>query len=150
MAPLTLNVRTMPVGLANPNMFGALPAAGALAAIASIATGAQAMTDAQTNRVGGMVTSYGLGLWRAGQSVRAFVGRRTRPSGRRKLYGVPARDLESRIADLEPVLSRVPPETHGRTARPHARSGRVSCRSNPAPARGLRATRIMVTASPRP
>src|SRR5262249_45340635 len=94
MAPLTLNVRTMPVGSANPNMFGALPAAGALAAIASIATRAQTITDAHTNRVGGMVNSYGLGLWRAGQSVRTFVGRRTRPSGRRKLYGVPARDLD--------------------------------------------------------
>src|SRR5262249_30996447 len=75
--------------------------AGALAAIASIATRAQTMTDAHTNRVGGMVNSYGLGLWRAGQSLRTFVGRRTRPNGRRKMYCVPAPDLDPGVPASE-------------------------------------------------
>src|SRR5829696_2323714 len=50
MLPLTLDVRTMPVGSANPNMLGPLPSAGALGAIPSAATRPQTMTHARTNR----------------------------------------------------------------------------------------------------
>src|SRR4029450_13872841 len=52
MLPLTLYVRTMPVGLANPNMLGPWPSAEVLAAIPSGARRAQTVTQARMNRDG--------------------------------------------------------------------------------------------------